>query len=97
MSTGLLAMAHTYKSTPPVSMLVVKSEGVFFKKATGLTTFTCEDGKAIKYAIEETKLSGEGTTVTAKSIGRDIDENVIAEFTFTWSFKRKQVANHSNS
>ncbi len=97
MSTGLLAMAHTYKSTPPVSMLVVKSEGVFFKKAIGLTTFTCEDGKAIKYAIEETKLSGEGTTVTAKSIGRDIDEHVIAEFTFTWSFKRKQASNHSNS
>lgn len=93
MSTGLLAMAHTYESKPAVSMLVVKTEGIFFKKATGLTTFTCEDGKSIKYAIEEAKLSGEGTTVTAKSAGRDEQDNVIAEFTFTWSFKRKQALN----
>jgi len=90
MSTGLLAMAHTYESRPAVSMLVIKSEGNFFKKATGLTTFTCEDGKAIKLVIEETKLSGAGTSVTATSIGRDEDENVIAEFKFTWSFKRKE-------
>lgn len=89
MSTGLLAMAHTYKSTPGVSMLVVKTEGNFFKKATGLTTFTCEDGRAIKSAIEETKFSGQGTTVTVASVGRDEAENVIAEFTFSWSFKRK--------
>lgn len=92
MSTGLLAMAHTYESVPAVSMLVIKTEGKFFKKATGLTTFTCEDGKSIRFAIEETKLSGESTTVTATSIGRDEEENVIAEFTFTWSFKRKTKA-----
>ncbi len=93
MSTGLLAMAHTFESKPAVSMLIVKTEGHFFKKATGLTSFTCEDGKAIKFAIEETKLSGEGTTVTATSIGRDSNEQVIAEFTFTWSFKRKNATN----
>lgn len=97
MSTGLLAMAHTHESVPGVSMLVVKTEGAFFKKATGLTTFTCEDGKAIKFAIEETKLSGEGTSVTATSIGRDEEDNVIAEFTFTWSFKRKQASRSQKS
>jgi acyl-coenzyme A thioesterase PaaI-like protein len=89
MTTGLLAMAHTYKSNPAVSMLIVKTEGNFFKKATGLTTFTCEDGKSIKLIVEEAKSSGLGTTFTATSVGRDEDENVIAEFTFTWSIKRK--------
>src|ERR687898_257461 len=39
MSTGVLAMAHTYKSNPAVSMLVVGLEANYFKKATGLTTF----------------------------------------------------------
>src|ERR687898_975148 len=39
MSTGALAMAHTYKSNPAVSMLVVGLEANYFKKATGLTTF----------------------------------------------------------
>ncbi|MBK5272007.1 MAG: DUF4442 domain-containing protein, partial [Bacteroidia bacterium] len=35
MSTGALAMAHLYKSITPVSMLVVKVESEYFKKATG--------------------------------------------------------------
>ena len=36
MSTGALAMAHLYKIQPPVSMLVVKVESEYFKKATVL-------------------------------------------------------------
>ena len=47
MSTGVLAMAQTYKRNPAVSMLVVGLEAKYYKKATGLTTFICEDGNAI--------------------------------------------------
>src|SRR5882757_4784957 len=36
MSTGSLAMMHVRKRNPSVSMLVVKLEAVYFKKATGL-------------------------------------------------------------
>src|ERR1700712_3960414 len=35
MSTGALAMAHTYKSKPAVSMLVTNLEANFMKKAAG--------------------------------------------------------------
>src|SRR4030095_5696396 len=35
MSTGTLAMIHTYGREPRVSMLVVRLEGEFLKKATG--------------------------------------------------------------
>jgi hypothetical protein len=35
MSTGVLAMAHVYKRKPAISMLVVKMEAEYFKKATG--------------------------------------------------------------
>jgi hypothetical protein len=41
MSTGALAMAYLYKIDPPVSMLVVKVESEYFKKATGRTNFVC--------------------------------------------------------
>src|SRR6266436_2811669 len=44
MSTGLLGMLHTQKNTPPISMLVTGLEANYVKKATGITTFTCEDG-----------------------------------------------------
>ena len=45
MSTGALAMAQLYKLNPSVSMLVVKVESDYFKKATGRTSFVCEDGQ----------------------------------------------------
>lgn len=90
MSTGLLAMMHTYKSVPSISMLVVGLEANYFKKATGLTVFTCADGAAIHTAIEDAIKSGDGQTVKTKSEGRNQAGELIAEFFITWSFKAKQ-------
>ena len=67
MSTGALAMAHLYKRKPPVSMLVIKMDAEYFKKATGRTTFTCEDGKLIEQAIEEAIATGESKSIVARS------------------------------
>ena len=89
MSTGALAMAHLYKINPPVSMLVVKVESEYFKKATGRTSFVCEDGGLFDKAIEETIATGEARTVKAKSIGKNKDGEVVAEFYITWSLKVK--------
>ncbi len=89
MSTGALAMAHLYKRQPQVSMLVVKVESEYFKKATGRTTFRCEDGILLKSAIEESVATGEARSVRAKSVGRNKEGEVVAEFYITWSFKAK--------
>lgn len=89
LSTGTLAMAHLYKTDPPVSMLVVKVESEYFKKATGRTYFTCEDGGLFEKAITDTISNGEPTSVKAKSIGRNKEGDVIAEFYVTWSFKAR--------
>ena len=89
MSTGVLAMAHVYGSNPKVSMLVLKVKGDFTKKAVGKTHFTCEDGPLIKQAIADAIRTNEGKTVTAKSYGRNSDNEIIAEFDITWSFKAK--------
>ena len=90
MSTGALAMAHLYKRNPAVSMLVVKVESEYFKKATGRTTFICEDGEAMLSAIEESTATGEGRIVKARSIGKNADGDIVAEFYITWSFKAKR-------
>ncbi len=90
LSTGALAMAHLYKIEPRVSMLVVKMESSYFKKATGLTLFVCEDGEAILKAIEETIATGEARMVTARSEGKNKDGEVVADFFITWSFKAKK-------
>jgi hypothetical protein len=89
MSTGLLGLMHVHKRQPPVSMLVVKIEGNFMKKATGITIFTCEDGAAIKRTIEDAIFSNEGKVITSRSYGRNAAGEIVAEFALTWSFKVK--------
>ena len=91
MSTGALSMAHSYKLKPPVSMLVVKVESEYFKKATGRTSFICEDGMAIKETIEQAIETGEARIIRSKSIGKNNDGVIVAEFFITWSFKAKQI------
>ena len=89
MSTGILALANIYDQKPSVSVLVIKTEGNFHKKATGLTSFTCEDGPLFQQAVNEAQASGKGTTVSARSVGTDEHGNIVAEFNITWSFKTK--------
>ena len=90
MSTGLLAMMNTYKSNPAISMLVTGLEAAYFKKATGITTFTCDDGLAIINTIEEAITTGNGKTIKIKSTGKNDNEELVAEFFITWSFKVKK-------
>jgi hypothetical protein len=100
MSTGALAMAQVYKLDPPISMLVVKVESEYFKKATGRTRFVCHDGELFQKAVEETTATGEARTVRAKSIGRNKEGEVVAEFYITWSFKvksKKEISNTKNT
>ncbi len=91
MSTGLMAMSNTYKRNPAVSMLVTGLEANYFKKATGITTFSCEDGEAIRHTVEEAIKSGEGKSFKAKSTGHNEQGDMVAEFFITWSFKAKSI------
>ena len=89
MSTGALSMGYLYKRKPRVSMLVIRTEGEYFKKATDKTTFTCEDGALIRQAIEGAFRSGEPVTVIATSVGKNEAGELVAQFRITWSFKAK--------
>ena len=89
MSTGLLAMLHTYKRNPSVSMLVTGLEAAYFKKAVGVTAFTCTQGNEMKIIIEEAIQSGEAKFFKATSIGKNSDGEIVATFYITWSFKAK--------
>ncbi|HOV44821.1 MAG TPA: DUF4442 domain-containing protein [Ferruginibacter sp.] len=93
MSTGVLAMGHSYGQNPPLSMLVLKVEGTFSKKATGITTFTCDEGKRIAMAIKETVSSGKSVSVTVRAVGKNKIDELVADFYLTWSFKVKAHKN----
>jgi len=89
LSTGVLCMMYVHKSDPAVSMLVVHMDADFTKKAVGKITFVCEDGRCIQEAVETAKVTGEPTTIQAKSIGLNEQGEQVAEFRYTWSLKAK--------
>ena len=90
MSTGILAMMCVYKRKPSISMLVTKMEATYFKKASDKTFFVCREGKLISDIIEDAIQTNDSKNVTVKSVGKNKEGELIAEFLFTWSFKMKQ-------
>lgn len=89
MSTGMLALLMTKDSKPSVSMLVTHLEADFVKKATGITTFTCTQGKEINETIERAIITGEGQSFNSTSIGTSQSGEVEAKFLVQWSFKAR--------
>ena len=83
MSTGVLAMAHLYKRKPAISMLVTRIDSRFIKKATGVTTFTCDQGEALRKAIEQTALTGESVELVISAIGKNSEGVEVARFDIT--------------
>jgi hypothetical protein len=91
MNGAALILQYTYKQKPTISTLPIKSEAVFYKKAKGVTTFTCNDSKMIKSKVEEAIESSEGVEIKTTSIGRNKEGEKLCEFIFYWSIKtRKQ-------
>lgn len=87
MSTGILCMGNIYKRKPAVSMLVIEQRGLFHKKATGKILFTCKDGIKITAAIDDAITTGNAVAVTCYSNGINSNNEMVAEFWVTWSFK----------
>ncbi len=89
LSNGSLALLATYKRNPSVAVIIVGMEAQFIKKATTLTTFTCEEGGKLFAAVDKAQQTGEPVTQKISTIGRAEDGTEVARFTFTWSFKRR--------
>ena len=89
MSTAVLAMASVYKRSPNISMLVIAVEGKFYKKATGVTRFVCEEGLLIRETVRKAIDLSESQSVRARSSGFNKKGELVAEFWITWSFKAK--------
>jgi len=89
LSSGILALAAIQDFSKPVSMLVLDMKALFLKKAKSKITFRCEDGEKISKAISESLETGEGQTVEVFTAGTDKNGEIVAEFSFTWTFKPK--------
>ena len=86
-ATGVLVMKNIRNSKRNISMLVTHQQGNFTKKATGLITFTCNDGLLISEVIQKAIETGEGQTLVLKSVGVNEDNVVVSSFEFHWGIK----------
>lgn len=89
LASGIQVLDAASRSDVKISTLVTGIEGQFFKKATGTTTFSCEDGNTIRKAVFQASKQNDPVTVFTLSKGVDSDGQAIADFTVIWSIKRK--------
>jgi len=90
MSTGATALYLIERTSARVSTLVTGLSARFTRKATQLATFTFADGAAMRAAIDRAVATGEGVVFPARSVGRQQDGTIVAEFEIEWSFKRRK-------
>jgi len=72
-----------------VALIIVDLKAEFVKKAQSKITFSCVDYDKIANAVAQLKQADDTVMVAAKTTGRDVDDNEVANFYFTWSFKRR--------
>ena len=89
MSSGALLIMYTHKQNPSVAMIIVNCKGNFVKKATDITTFTCNDGQKIKQAIKTAIEKEEPQLIECDMAGVNEAGEEVANFTFTWSVKAR--------
>ena len=70
-------------------MLVVKLEAHYYKKATGITSFSCDAGAEFEAVVDACLADGEARSYTSRSVGTNAANEIVAEFFITWSFKAK--------
>ena len=89
LSTGMLVSKQISDRNINVSMLVISSSSNFYKKAVGRIKFNCIQGNELKNVFD--KLDEKNPTNKITMFSRGIDEvgDVVSDFKFEWSFKRK--------
>lgn len=90
LSTGTLALFAVEKRSPSVAVIIVGMNATFPKRAEDITSFTCSDGDKLFAAVDEAIETGKAVTQTVKTVGKAEDGTVVAEFEFTWSFKKRR-------
>lgn len=88
LSTGLIA-GHIVHGRGRMAMLITGVEIEYVKKATSLTTFTCDEGQKLLDGVQRAIDLKEPQEVTVLTVGTQNDGEVVSRMKFTWSFKAR--------
>ena len=88
LTTGMLLTKSIQESNTNISMLLVANKSSFYKKAVGKIKFICDQGETAKELINLTK---KNITHKAwlKAKGFDETGDIVSEFDFEWSCKKR--------
>ena len=88
LTTGMLLTKSIQESNTNISMLLVGNKSNFYKKAVGKIKFICDQGETAKELINLTK---KNITHKAwlKAKGFDETGDIVSEFNFEWSCKKR--------
>ena len=88
LTTGMLLTKSIQESNINISMLLVGNKSNFYKKAIGKIKFICDQGETAKELINLTK---KNITHKAwlKAKGFDETGDMVSEFDFEWSCKKR--------
>lgn len=89
LSTGALVMKEINDSNEKISMLVAENSSVFHKKAKGKIRFTCKDAELVRENIKNCISSSEGQKFWMTSLAKNENNELISEFRFQWTVKKK--------
>ena len=90
LTTGILIMQAINESKKNISMLVLNNKANFSKKAKGLISFNCNQGKKINETINRVLETKKSQTVWVKSHGKDESGDVVSSFEFEWTIMLKK-------
>lgn len=89
LSTGMLVSKQISDRKINVSMLVISSSSNFYKKAVGRIKFNCVQGNELKNIFDNLDEKNPTNKIIMFSKGIDELGDVVSDFKFEWSFKRK--------
>ena len=89
LSTGLLLNREIRNRRIKVSMLVISNSSKFFKKAVGKIIFKCNQGNEVKKIFDKLDINKPTNKIVLFSKGIDEVGDIVSEFKFEWSLKRK--------
>ena len=71
-------------------MILVGMKANFQHQAKDVSTFTFSEMEKLMNAIEQARNNSEAVVVDLNSVGHDLAGEQVAEFTFSWSFKKRK-------
>ncbi len=89
LSTGIPLFLFLKNNNFNMSMLVVEHHSSFHKKATGRIYFSFDQFDKIERYVNQALTTGEATRFDLTVKGINSKSEVIGEFTYTWSIKKR--------